>query len=111
MEIAILVGAGAPDLESPMIALPATWTNTAASGWDGDQWQLYRKGSDSIATLGSLWDSAEDAAEFMAALTPQPERHAVSSGNRVVLVAGAGDLAGKLAKLLLNSLAVSEEGE
>jgi hypothetical protein len=109
LEIAILVGAEAPDISSPLIVLPATWTNAAASGWAGDRWQLYRKGKRSISVLGTLWDSPEDAAEFIAALLPHLDRHAFLEGEAVVLVSGAGEQSGMIAKLLFKPILLATD--
>ena len=39
----------------------------AAAGWDGDRYALYANGNEHVITWQSVWDSEEDAAEFVAA--------------------------------------------
>jgi hypothetical protein len=62
-----LVGVGAPD--AGQLDRPASdWTNAAASGWGGDRYEVWMRGSASIALLGTIWDTERDAEEFEQAL-------------------------------------------
>jgi len=85
------------------LADPGTWTNEAASGWDGDRWQLWKDGEAAVVLLLTEWDTARDAEEFANAL-PERERLAWQvDGRRVAVVAGdAGKKTPKLLKRLLN---------
>jgi hypothetical protein len=46
----------------------------AAGGWGGGRYALWRRGEDSVLTLGWRWDTPRDAAEFVAALPRYVER-------------------------------------
>ena len=99
-----LVGAGTPfDPAMGGVSDPATWTNEAASGWDGDRWQLWKDGDAAVVLLLTEWDTADDASEFAKAL---PEREPLAwrvDGKRVAVIAGdAGKKTPKLLKRLLN---------
>jgi hypothetical protein len=41
----------------------------AAAGWGGDAWIQYQNGEQRLLQAATVWDSAEDAAEFFAALS------------------------------------------
>ena len=83
-----LVGAATPhasDLASGRIP----WTNAAASGWGGDRFELWTRGTDAVVLVATVWDSEKDAAEFSAALPPQGASFAfLRHGARVGIVAG-----------------------
>ena len=42
--------------------------NAAAEGWGGGQYDVYQNGADSLAFMGTVWDSVADAQGFEAAL-------------------------------------------
>ena len=110
LNLAILAGAGRPDIHSPEIALPATWTNGAASGWGGDLWHHYVNDGKSATLLVTLWDTERDAGEFEAALRRDAGRPFFWRGDAVVIVGGdAGDRAGALAQAALDAVAISRE--
>jgi hypothetical protein len=46
----------------------ATAWDDAAEGWDGSTFALYGSGDQSLLVLGTVWDSATDAGEFVDAL-------------------------------------------
>ena len=48
----------------------ADWTNEAATGWDGDRWELWRRKDSILVLLSTVWDSPQDAEEFANALDP-----------------------------------------
>jgi hypothetical protein len=85
----VMVGAPTPSPSAAsMLSEGKHWTNDAASGWDGDLWELWRRGDDAILVLKIEWDSAEDAAEFAAALAERDGTAWKVKGNRVAYVAG-----------------------
>ena len=88
-----LVGAcGAPGPAGLMLPDPAAWTNAAASGWDGDRYELWRGSRGSLVVLLTAWDSPPDAAEFAAACRAERDGFTVEArGARAAVVAGALD--------------------
>ncbi len=104
--IAVLAGATTPDIHNPEIALPWRWTNGAAAGWGGDLWHHYVREGKSATVLATLWDTPGDAAEFSAALAPDPGRTVLQRGDALVIVVGeAGDRAAALARAALDAVA------
>jgi hypothetical protein len=105
-EIAIggLVGAPAPRSDDPGAMTSAGgWTNAAAAGWGGDRWELWTNGSRAVVLLVTVWDSRDDALEFVGAL-PEARASLASrrTGTRVAIVAGtAGDRTAALLDLLV----------
>jgi hypothetical protein len=90
--IGVMVGAPTP----PGLAAMATpkgsdWTNAAAEGWDGDRWEIWRRGESSVVVLSTVWDSARDAEEFVSALDPDAGLRYEVRGARVAVVAVVGD--------------------
>jgi len=78
---------------------------SAAAGWGGDIWQLYRRGDDTVTVLATLWDTDQDAREFRAALPRPMRRTAPRHHDAVVVVTGdAGNRAGALAREALRAL-------
>jgi len=58
-----------PNLADPVDQMTAKWTNEAATGWDGDQYQSYRGPNQARVLLWeSVWDSTQDAQEFALAM-------------------------------------------
>jgi len=105
MPLAIMTGTPSVPIGSVESGSPASWTNDAAAGWDGDLWQLYARGDMRVTILASLWDSEADAAQFAEAIKREGRTVRVS-GDVVVLVAGdAGDAAAALAADALEALA------
>jgi hypothetical protein len=102
--LAILVGADQLNLQGMEMAMAASWTNAAASGWGGDLYQHYVNGERGVTVLGTVWDSPKDAQEFEAALRPVDGRKAARRGAAVVLVAGAGDRTEAVAAAALDAL-------
>ena len=86
-----LVGATAPSSrDEKAMTSAAPWTVTAAAGWGGDRFELWKKGEDAVALLLTRWDTQGDATEFETALrTSSPALHARRSGTTVAVVAGA----------------------
>jgi hypothetical protein len=61
----VLTAETLPDLSTAEGQLAGTWTNPAATGWDGDLYQSYLgPEGQRILLWVSLWDSAVDAEEF-----------------------------------------------
>lgn len=84
-----LVGAGSPfDAGDAKALTPAAWTNAAASGWDGDRWELWTRGESALVLWSTVWDSPEDAREFAEALAGRTGMAWEQRGDRVALVAG-----------------------
>jgi hypothetical protein len=107
MTLGVLVDAPTPtDLQNVIeIHDPASWTNAAASGWGGDRWELWSSGAESVVLLGTVWDSASDAAQFASALPGKSGLTWKVKGDRVAVVAGdAGDKTGKLLSRMLRAL-------
>jgi hypothetical protein len=88
MVVALLTGLGPIDLGSLSSAQPASWTNRAATGWGGDRYQHYVNASRALTVFAAVWDSEEDAAEFVTALSPMPGRNAYRHGDTTVVLAG-----------------------
>jgi hypothetical protein len=86
-----LVSATAPSSrDEKAMTSAAPWTVTAAAGWGGDRFELWKKGEDAVALLLTRWDTQGDATEFETALrTSSPALHARRSGTTVAVVAGA----------------------
>ena len=104
LALATLTGAPPVDVENAAAVDPSSWTNEAASGWDGDRWQHYGNGERRVTLFASLWDSDADAAQFAEAVQREGRTVRVS-GDVVVLVAGnAGDAAATLAGRALEAL-------
>jgi hypothetical protein len=69
LQLAALVGLALPQAPA-LVDLAATgWLAPATAGWDGDLWQLYRRGDEAVVVLVSVWDSAQDALEFSQAVS------------------------------------------
>lgn len=99
----VMVGAPTPSPSAAsMLSEGKHWTNDAASGWDGDLWELWRRGDDAILVLKIEWDSADDAAEFAGALSERDGAAWKVKGNRVAYV--AGDTGKKTSSLLKAAL-------
>jgi hypothetical protein len=90
ISLGLMVGAPTPDDFGALdIYGGDAWTNAAATGWDGDRWELWLRGDDAVALLGTVWDGPEDAREFAAALGPRDGLAWKVSGDRVAVVAGS----------------------
>ena len=101
--MAVMTGLGGVDNQSPSMGLLASWTNEAATGWDGDRYQLYTRGDHDVAVLATAWDTEKDAQEFVAAAGPG--RFALREGTRVVVMAGdAADRREAVALAVLDQL-------
>jgi len=89
LTLAALVGGAAPtgrlDLGRPD---PASWTDEAAAGWDGDRWELWTRRSAAVVLLSTVWDSPEDAAQFAEALPRDAALARERAAERVAIVAG-----------------------
>ena len=80
----------------------ADWTNEAATGWDGDRWELWRRKDSILVLLSTVWDSPQDAEEFANALDPDAAFSSEVCENRVAVVAGdSGEKTNALLELLL----------
>jgi len=62
------------DFKNPMSMLSIRYTNKAAEGWGGDALELRGKGDARWLVLETVWDTADDAAEFTAALAARTAR-------------------------------------
>lgn len=56
------------DMSNPASILGLSFTNKAAKGWDGDRAILLGRGDDRYLQISTVWDSADDAAQFLAAM-------------------------------------------
>jgi hypothetical protein len=89
LTVGVMVGAPTPSVAAAsMLAEGKHWTNDAASGWDGDRWELWRRGEDAIVVLTTVWDTGKDAREFAAALPERDQAAWKVKGDRVAYVAG-----------------------
>ena len=108
LTIAVMTGAAAVDFNSVEAAMPARWTNEAASGWGGDRWQVYAAGDRHATLLATVWDTPKDASEFEAAVMSHEagaSRRHWRQGDAVIVVAGdAGDRAEALAAAAMKAV-------
>jgi hypothetical protein len=88
LTLAVLTGLGPVDLASTRSAEPQNWTNRAATGWAGDVYQHYVNGPRAVTVLAAVWETPEDAAEFVTALKPLPGRSTVRRGDATLVLAG-----------------------
>jgi hypothetical protein len=103
LALGVLVGAGRSDEADPVALLDAgAWTNEASAGWDGDRWELWARKDALVLVVSTVWDSAEDAAEFAGALASVPGLQWRREGDRVAIV--AGNVAGKAPRVLARVL-------
>ena len=65
------------DLTDPMAVASMSFTNAAASGWDGDEALLLGRGDARVLHVATLWDDAAEASAFRAAL--ESRRPAIES--------------------------------
>ncbi len=65
------------DLTDPMAVASMSFTNAAASGWDGDEALLLGRGDARVLHVATLWDDAAEASAFRAAL--ESRRSAIES--------------------------------
>jgi hypothetical protein len=87
--LAVLTGAPTPGDFTTAWGIGASgWTNTAAAGWGGDRWELWRRGKDRAVLVGTVWDSEEDARQFEAALGTGPTFAFERRKRAVAIVAG-----------------------
>jgi hypothetical protein len=108
ISLGVLVGAPTPrDFAALAIYDGEAWTNQAASGWDGDRWELWQREGESVVLLGTVWDSPADADQFAAALQTCDDLAWKAAGDRVAVV--AGDAGEKQKKLLKRILAASKQ--
>lgn len=66
------------DFKNPMSMMAIRYTNKAAEGWGGDAMELRGKGEARWLVLESVWDTADDAAEFTEALAARMARWTVA---------------------------------
>jgi hypothetical protein len=102
LTLGVLVGAETPLLAGATgVPDAAAWTNAAAAGWDGDRWELWENGGQSVLLLLTVWDSASDATEFAEALATRDDLSWKVAEDRVAVVAGR---AGKKVQRLLSRM-------
>lgn len=103
--LAVLVGAKTPgDFATAWGVGSSGWTNAAATGWGGDHWELWRRGTEAAVLVGTVWDSSKDAQEFAAALGGGPTFAFRRKGKAVAIVAGIpSDGAGPLLEAVLRA--------
>ncbi len=104
-----------PNLADAGAQMSATWTNEAATGWGGDTLQLYRGPEGGyMAVWGTVWDSADDAGEFSAAMNENGGGsdflRSIDEGEFGVLMIYADEKSGDAAKALRTSI-VAAAGE
>jgi len=109
LNLAILTGAGVPDLGSAEAAEPKRWTNAAAAGLGGDVYHHYIRGEQRVTVLATVWDGERDATEFVAGLRPVAGRRTYHAQARVVLVAGDAPEPARLAAAAMSGLRTGHE--
>jgi hypothetical protein len=110
MTLGVLVGAPTPLRPSdPEAQRGASWTNEAASGWGGDRWELWQRDRSAVLLLNTVWDSPEDAREFVGALPTREGLRSRRAGDRVAIVAGQAGR--KTERVLRRMLSAVEEPE
>jgi len=97
MLLALLTKGPAIDPLSPAAADPRRWTTAGATGWAGDQYQLYETADGPVTVLTTVWDSEEEAVEFRSQLKAPPSCAPFRSGPAVLLVCGPSPRAADLA--------------
>lgn len=104
LTIGLLVGAATP-IGAGGAQQPDRWTNEAASGWDGDRWELWEADGSTVVLMGAVWDSPADAEEFVAALAGRRGMTWKAEGSSVALIAGdAGDRTERVLNRILKNL-------
>jgi len=88
INLAVLVGADTPDPADPAGMAGSAWTNRAAAGWGGDRYELWTRGKKSVVLLSTVWDSEQDAEQFIEALDEDPVAGSRTAGRNVALVYG-----------------------
>ncbi len=106
LTLGVIVGAPTP-LRQGAAQSGDRWTNAAASGWDGDRFELWSKGKSAVVLLATVWDSADDAREFADALPARDDLRWRVEGDRVAIV--AGDAVHKTEAVLARILQVSSD--
>jgi hypothetical protein len=87
--LAVLAGASTPNSFATAWGVGSSgWTNAAATGWGGDRWELWKRGTEAAVLVGTVWDSSNDAKEFVAALGQGPTFAFRRKGKAVAIVAG-----------------------
>jgi hypothetical protein len=110
LNLAILTGAGVPDLGSAEAAEPRRWTNDAAAGIGGDVYHHYSgRDGEKVTVLATVWDREQDAREFVAGLLPVRGRRTFHALDRVVLVAGDAPEPARLAAAAMSGLRTGNE--
>ena len=105
LTLAVMTGAGMPlELQNPLASKAEDWTNQAASGWDGDCWELWTHRDAAVVLLGTVWDTPQDAQEFSESLVEREGFGWKVQDDRVAIVAGSVSRK-KTAKLLSRILA------
>ncbi|MCB9913794.1 MAG: hypothetical protein H6828_01440 [Planctomycetes bacterium] len=56
------------DFTNPLALMAVRYTNDAATGWGGDRMLLLGRGDARLLYVATVWDDADEAAEFRAAL-------------------------------------------
>jgi hypothetical protein len=103
LNLGVLVGAPTPDaFQSLSVYDGSSWTNSAAEGWDGDRWELWVRGEESVVLLATVWDSPDDAQEFASALPERDELRFKKVDDCVAIV--AGPVRSKRAAVLLDRI-------
>jgi hypothetical protein len=70
LQLALLTGEPVEiDFTDQMELMKIEYTNEAAEGWGGDATVLYGKGDARQLVISTVWDTPEDATEFLIALT------------------------------------------
>jgi hypothetical protein len=103
LTLGLLVGAPTPTAQQVSGGAfgPAGWTNEAATGWGGDRWELWSNGEERALLCLTVWDSAEEAAEFASAMPRRGPLRFKRKGSRVAIVAG---IEGRRASRLLGGM-------
>ncbi len=101
LTVALVVGAVDPS-DPRRVEDGASWTHPAAAGWDGDRWELWRRGSKTVVLWITVWDSERDAAEFADALPTDRGMRWAAAGKRVAVAIGSES--GRISRVLAHML-------
>ena len=88
INLAVMVGAPTPEPTDPQGVMGSAWTNLSASGWGGDRYELWTRGKKAVVLLSTVWDTENDAGQFLQALGEEPGAGRRLDGKRVALVYG-----------------------
>jgi hypothetical protein len=95
--------------DDPSAMLSVDFSTPAAHGWDGDRFYVHRRDGRSVTVIAIVFDSPEDADEFVAAVHLPPGSAVAIDDDRVAMVCGEFDAdANDLAQRALTGMRVED---